>query len=798
GANKCWKECEDLHLLLTEIFPGTVVMFPENKISKEEAVNVPVAAENIVSEEVLTSLEEGAFVSITGAQVVSGSSEHGTGENGIVLHDETSEDVDNTWELLLACPGMGPGECEQYSPEPISSPEPFGVDWPYAYEPEEEPVACGYVSDSASTNRINPQYTGDEFTIPLGYEIIKGPFSMECVGDSFDFSFNVPDNFRNVKVLRCRGLMCTEVLLSETPVEELVCDGEVVSTQIGDEFNTRQPALDPLMLDVVIDVEKSLDINNVIQEKGYSVEFDVSGFDVRLFTPKDFVSAPENAHYYFMGAPIVIEADVPENIGAVITMPLVPREDYSGFGIFVFVDGEWRSLESRVSNGFVSARVDDLKSLMVDNRVMFAVMGMYCHTCVGTEFKKVYDGGSKEAVVLVHGLTSTPATWQYMISDFSLSRQPHQVWVFGYPSSMSLDDVSIALANHLHEHSSEYNKIHLVGHSLGGLIIQQAVNFGNLNKYGFVSKVNKEILVGTPNKGSPAAKIYDSLRTFLINSKKLAGVYFLNPLVIDDVVNGRNIPRVPGIKYFVVAGTKSYPFSLGYFDNVNDGIVSVDSARFVGGIECGDMCSNYFEIDLTHTDLISHPIARNVIEYIISLEQSIEYPDLALLGFNQYGHTWIDECSPSDQFVIVGQRIAELETPGILDCRCGDDICGEGETVFSCPADCAMAIGAWICPWLPSAIPVLLLIAVVLTSVYLVTKRLQKKEVSTAWKIIDYAVVIISVILLILGIIICRYVSLLAIIILLIIIILLLLDLFFSGKKEKFAKIKKISKKKRK
>ncbi|MBN1645207.1 lamin tail domain-containing protein, partial [Candidatus Woesearchaeota archaeon] len=29
GANKCWKECEDLHLLLTEIFPGTVVMFPE-------------------------------------------------------------------------------------------------------------------------------------------------------------------------------------------------------------------------------------------------------------------------------------------------------------------------------------------------------------------------------------------------------------------------------------------------------------------------------------------------------------------------------------------------------------------------------------------------------------------------------------------------------------------------------------------------------------------------------------------------------------------------------------------------
>jgi len=206
--------------------------------------------------------------------------------------------------------------------------------------------------------------------------------------------------------------------------------------------------------------------------------------------------------------------------------------------------------------------------------------------------------------------------------------------------------------------------------------------------------------------------------------------------------------------------------------------------------------SDYFEINATHTDLISHPVARRVVEYIISLERAEEYPEEALVGFNQYGHAWIDECSPADRFVIIGKRISELETPGVLDCKCGDGICGIGETIESCPADCMGSLSAWLCPWAPVAIPLLLLAAVVLTLVYLVTKHLQKKDISDAWRIMDYIVVILGVVLLVLGMVICRYLSLLAVLVLLFIIVLLLLDLFVPGKKRK-KKVKKSVKKKK-
>jgi hypothetical protein len=311
------------------------------------------------------------------------------------------------------------------------------------------------------------------------------------------------------------------------------------------------------------------------------------------------------------------------------------------------------------------------------------------------------------------------------------------------------------------------------------------------------------ILAGNPGRGSPAAEVYDNLFDELLNMRSVAKAFNLNSEVIDDLVEGRQFTRVDGVKYYVIAGTESYSFNLGFFSltaadvfellGINDGIVTTDSASYVGGQYINEICKDYFEIKLTHTELIDDAIPRRIIARIIAAEKALENPDIAYLGYNKYVNLLVDRCDPAEYFIIVGKRISELETPAPLNCNCGNGVCGEGETADNCPQDCK-GISLALCMWLPLLLLLLLLLLVLLTFIYLIRKRVQKKEVGPMWKTGLWFLILLILLILILIWFICAYWHWLNWLVLLIVVVVLIIDTlvpFEPKKKEKLEEIKK-------
>ncbi|MEM4263818.1 MAG: alpha/beta fold hydrolase, partial [Candidatus Woesearchaeota archaeon] len=680
---------------------------------------------------------------------------HGTGDNGIALHDETSEDVSKTWEMLLVTPGRGPGEIFE-KPAPVPPPYDF---------PNDDETICGEVTKSVYTDHINPTFFDLNFTVPPGYEIIKGPFGLDCGGDDFEMTFDLPDNFKDVKVLKCAGTMCMEEIRSEISREEIICDGMTTSSRVLNNFTTEREPLDPLELKVSVEYKQRISPeDNVASSEGYSIEFtgEIPEFNLKMATPESYVAQPLNPSLGIVGSPIIIEANVAQAVGAVIKIPYKEIEGFesNGYAIYVRVgelgEEEWFPLNSTVDpeSKTISAKIDDFTSYLFNGKALFAVMGIYCKACTKSKFEKVFDPKVRDAIVLVHGLTSTPATWQFLIDDMALTKQPYQIWSLAYPSSLTIDALAIEFANHLQEHDAEYDTVDIVTHSLGGLIAQQALLYMYQNKanYPVIDKIRKVILVGTPNEGSPAADVYERLANYLTNMAVPASLFNVNADITKVLIDGLEVQRVPGIKYYVLAGKKPYEFNLGFFTitteelleivEPNDGIITVKSAQTVGGVPITNMCDDFFLIDLSHTELIDHVSARRVIGRILSLEKAQADPNYPYYGYDQYARVWIDNCQPIDRYVIIGRPITELQTPAPINCNCGNGVCGEGEDAVNCPADCANIFSALLCSLSPVLIPLLVYLSLVLSLVYLITKRIQKKNVSRTARLVIYALVV--------------------------------------------------------
>lgn len=85
---------------------------------------------------------------------------------------------------------------------------------------------------------------------------------------------------------------------------------------------------------------------------------------------------------------------------------------------------------------------------------------------------------AKTQVVLVHGIDGTPRDFRALIAGLDLGR--YTVWVFYYPSGLSLDQLGNALAQTVRRlvggSDTPDVRLAIVAHSMGGLVGRRAVN----------------------------------------------------------------------------------------------------------------------------------------------------------------------------------------------------------------------------------------------------------------------------------------------------------------------------------
>ena len=114
---------------------------------------------------------------------------------------------------------------------------------------------------------------------------------------------------------------------------------------------------------------------------------------------------------------------------------------------------------------------------------------------------------SERLVVFVHGLNSRPEDLGGLIAEFE--RAGHWCATFRYPNDQRIADSASLLSKELHElrQRDPLRQVVLIAHSMGGLVVREAVENGKLDP----GNVERLILITPPNHGSRLAEIAISL-----------------------------------------------------------------------------------------------------------------------------------------------------------------------------------------------------------------------------------------------------------------------------------------------
>lgn len=200
-------------------------------------------------------------------------------------------------------------------------------------------------------------------------------------------------------------------------------------------------------------------------------------------------------------------------------------------------------------------------------------------------------------IVLVHGLWNRG--WSMAAMAKRLRARGHDVLVFSYPTrGDGLDGHADALHQFVLENMAaerDNRELHLVGHSLGGLVI--------LNMFARHDDLppGRVVLMGTPVKG---AAVVERLG-------KLPGQKFLFGKVKDGLLQG--FEKTPDDRETgVICGTRALGFGqiAGNHGEANDGSVTVRETQMAG-------LKDRVELEVAHTEmLISSEVVAQVDHFL--------------------------------------------------------------------------------------------------------------------------------------------------------------------------------------
>lgn len=190
------------------------------------------------------------------------------------------------------------------------------------------------------------------------------------------------------------------------------------------------------------------------------------------------------------------------------------------------------------------------------------------------------DGKAQQPViVLVHGLWNRG--WTMMAVAKRLKARGHNVAVYSYPTrSDDLDGHANGLRAFLRTIKSE--QVHLVGHSMGGLVILNMLSrFDDLPP-------GRIVLMGTPVKGSSAVK----------RLEKLPGQKFMFGKARQNLLQGfQHTPKER--ETGVIRGTRALGLGriAGAPGEPNDGSVAVSETELEG-------MKDSVDLDVAHTQML--------------------------------------------------------------------------------------------------------------------------------------------------------------------------------------------------
>jgi pimeloyl-ACP methyl ester carboxylesterase len=225
-------------------------------------------------------------------------------------------------------------------------------------------------------------------------------------------------------------------------------------------------------------------------------------------------------------------------------------------------------------------------------------------------FATRYQAG-KVPVVFIHGLLGSPINWSVMIDRLSAEpvlRDRFQFAPFGYDSLQSIPESGLNLVEALKDprcrfdpegFDPSFDRVVLVGHSLGGLVAKTAPCAGDSPIWSAAQnrpgndwrradpRVGRHIFVATPHRGAPFDRgAVLSVGSWLAGNVKISSAVRATPLtsidqltwehpLLAELERGRDFDRTP---FRSIIAALRQPLA----DGATDGVVPVASAQLDG------------------------------------------------------------------------------------------------------------------------------------------------------------------------------------------------------------------------